>query len=284
MTITIATSDFYEGYVDSEQTTYCNKLETSSIRKWLNKDFYNTAFSSVDKTHITQSAITNDGYFSWYDYADTADNIFLLSYQDAQNTDYGFDSDVWTEDEARRAQGTDYAKSQGLYVYSDGSYDGNSFWRLRTAGSRYSLTCFVNGVGYVNYYDDTRYTYLGIRPAFYFNLESEISQSCEHENTEILNAVEATCTADGYTGDTYCRDCGKLISSGVVNFALGHADDNNDGYCERCEMYLGEDTPECTCNFNKSDILKFFWNIKVFFWKIFGKTEHKYYECGEAHW
>lgn len=37
-----------------------------------------------------------------------------------------------------------------------------------------------------------------------------------HINTEIRNAVEATCTQDGYTGDTYCKDCGEKIAEGSV--------------------------------------------------------------------
>lgn len=30
------------------------------------------------------------------------------------------------------------------------------------------------------------------------------------------DAVEATCTTDGYFGDVYCKDCGKKIQDGVV--------------------------------------------------------------------
>ncbi len=37
-----------------------------------------------------------------------------------------------------------------------------------------------------------------------------------HINTEVKNAVQATEAAEGYTGDTYCKDCGKLISKGSV--------------------------------------------------------------------
>ncbi len=44
----------------------------------------------------------------------------------------------------------------------------------------------------------------------------------EHPNTEIRNAAEATCTEDGYTGDTYCLDCGKLVAEGEVIPATGH--------------------------------------------------------------
>ncbi len=40
-------------------------------------------------------------------------------------------------------------------------------------------------------------------------------------NTEIKDAVEATCTTDGYTGDTYCKDCGVKIATGT-KIAAGH--------------------------------------------------------------
>ncbi|MBQ7433480.1 MAG: Ig-like domain-containing protein [Lachnospiraceae bacterium] len=36
-----------------------------------------------------------------------------------------------------------------------------------------------------------------------------------HKHTEIRGAVEATCT-DGYTGDTYCKDCGEKLSTGKI--------------------------------------------------------------------
>lgn len=35
-------------------------------------------------------------------------------------------------------------------------------------------------------------------------------------------AVAATCTMDGYTGDTYCVDCGKLLLEGTTIAAKGH--------------------------------------------------------------
>lgn len=39
-------------------------------------------------------------------------------------------------------------------------------------------------------------------------------KECEHINVEIKNRKEPTCTAEGYSGDTYCKDCGTLISAG----------------------------------------------------------------------
>ena len=45
----------------------------------------------------------------------------------------------------------------------------------------------------------------------------------DHDNTEIRGAIEATCTEDGYTGDTYCLDCGQMIKQGEVIPATGHS-------------------------------------------------------------
>ena len=45
---------------------------------------------------------------------------------------------------------------------------------------------------------------------------------CDHRYTEIRNQREATCTQTGYTGDTYCTDCDKLLSTGKELAALGH--------------------------------------------------------------
>ena len=36
----------------------------------------------------------------------------------------------------------------------------------------------------------------------------EIPATGEHPNTEIRGAKSATCLEEGYTGDTYCKDCG----------------------------------------------------------------------------
>ena len=45
---------------------------------------------------------------------------------------------------------------------------------------------------------------------------------CDHTHTEIRNQREATCTQTGYTGDTYCTDCDKLLGTGKELAALGH--------------------------------------------------------------
>ena len=53
-----------------------------------------------------------------------------------------------------------------------------------------------------------------------------------HQDTKVVNAKPATCTEDGYTGDTVCAVCGKVLAKGEVIKALGH--DYKDGTCTRC--------------------------------------------------
>ena len=59
--------------------------------------------------------------------------------------------------------------------------------------------------------------------------------ACAHANTEVRDAVQATCTADGYSGDTWCTDCGSLITSGTTVPMTGHS--YVGGFCADCDDY-----------------------------------------------
>ena len=41
-------------------------------------------------------------------------------------------------------------------------------------------------------------------------------------NTKVKDAVDATCEKDGYSGDTYCADCGEKLKNGAPVEKLGH--------------------------------------------------------------
>ena len=78
---------------------------------------------------------------------------------------------------------------------------------------------------------------------------TEINSENHAGETEIRNEAAATCTKDGYTGDTYCLGCNKKIATGEKINSLGHSfteyvSDNNatcteDGTktakCDRCD-------------------------------------------------
>ena len=52
--------------------------------------------------------------------------------------------------------------------------------------------------------------------------EITVGDVCRHANQELQNASAATCTDEGYSGDTVCTDCGQTIVSGQVIPATGH--------------------------------------------------------------
>lgn len=174
---------FYENskyYNDTLCTTYANDYATSSIRDWLNDDFYNTAFTTAEKNEIKKSVQDNSCWnssYPEYDSATTNDKIFLLSYNEVTNSAYGFSSDSGDYDTARRAQGTDYAKCQGLYVSTSSGYYGNSYWRLRSPGGGSYIACGVGNDGDVYSFSSVTDTIYGIRPALKFNPKSVIFES-----------------------------------------------------------------------------------------------------------
>ena len=45
---------------------------------------------------------------------------------------------------------------------------------------------------------------------------------CEEHTATVKDAVDATCTTPGYTGDTVCEICGEIIEVGAVIEALSH--------------------------------------------------------------
>ena len=47
---------------------------------------------------------------------------------------------------------------------------------------------------------------------------------CSHASTEVRSAKGATCTAPGYTGDTYCTVCNEMVKKGEVIHAKGHTE------------------------------------------------------------
>ena len=53
---------------------------------------------------------------------------------------------------------------------------------------------------------------------------AQFTAACRHAATTLRDVKAATCTEDGYTGDTYCSDCGEKLSDGAVIPAKGHTE------------------------------------------------------------
>ena len=68
---------------------------------------------------------------------------------------------------------------------------------------------------------------------------------CEHTHTEIRNQQEATCKKEGYTGDTYCKDCGEKLATGTATVKKAHtvgtpATCVSKAVCSVCSETFGE--------------------------------------------
>lgn len=63
-------------------------------------------------------------------------------------------------------------------------------------------------------------------------LEDTVLAPKGHGETQVVNAKEATCTAEGYTGDKVCKDCGTVLEQGKAIPKLDHHYEN--GVCTVC--------------------------------------------------
>ena len=137
--------------------------ETSDIRKWLNNEFYTTAFNKAEKAKIRTSLIKNEDN-SMYGTSggnDTEDKVFLLSEKEAET--------LFSNDDERIAKATGYAEKSGVYVNEEKA----AWWWLRSPGDDSGSAAKVDNDGWVNrngYDVDSRND--GVRPALHLNLQS----------------------------------------------------------------------------------------------------------------
>ena len=84
---------------------------------------------------------------------------------------------------------------------------------------------------------------------YYSNGVWGTAKPCDHKNTEIRNAKDATCTVSGYTGDTYCKDCGEKIGTGTAIPAKGHTEVIDEAVAATCTTPGKTEGKHCSvCN------------------------------------
>ena len=173
-------NDYFTTANGAPEGTYANNYKYSNIRKWLNADFYNNAFTDADKAKILTTEVDNSLASTMdtenkYVCENTNDKIFLLSQSDMYNADYGFSTVFESEnmsemqDIKRKFDNTDFAKAKGAvtatqtFVDAAGAeneeykalfepYIGSCFFWLRSpysGVSSHALNCYM-GVAVVD--------------------------------------------------------------------------------------------------------------------------------------
>lgn len=91
--------------------------------------------------------------------------------------------------------------------------DDSEHWHTCYYGTRFDVSAHTGGAGTCT--EKAKCSVCGV----------EYSGYGAHGETEIRDAKEATCCENGYTGDTYCKDCNAKIASGSVIHATGNHTD-----------------------------------------------------------
>ncbi len=71
---------------------------------------------------------------------------------------------------------------------------------------------------------------------------------CKEDNTELQGQKDATCSAEGYTGDLVCKDCGEIFKEGTAIKKLGHTKETIKGKAATCTepgLSVGEKCTVC---------------------------------------
>ena len=113
--------------------------------------------------------------------------------------------------------------------------------------------------------DKTYYFVLGTYYAYTYTGEFSVTITCTHDKTHIEGKTLSDCTVGGYTGDTVCDICGKVVEQGQTLEPGEHQEavlDVKDATCY-VEGYTG-DTYCSVCN------------IKLAEGTVTPKLEHKY--------
>ena len=157
---------YNEQYSGTKDGHYENNYQYSEIRSWLNNDFYKSAFalgkSHIQTTTVDNSASTTDSSMNSYICDNTKDEVFLPSYKDYINSDYGFLTSANSSDTSRYCRTTDWARARGADFNTD---SGNGDYWTRSPYSDGGMWSVGNS-GYVNgFYHFVDEASVSVRPA-----------------------------------------------------------------------------------------------------------------------
>ena len=183
---------------DDEDNDYWGNC---TLRLWLNRFFYNTAFSENEKDAIKVTDVVNndaDLYKDDDEYDNSKDKLFLLSSSELKKNKYGFSED--NNGLTRLAYYSDYSYDES---YADGKK--GPWWTrgfIWTADTRYKF--YVNNSSGAEGNTPVFYRY-GVRPALHINLLSSCrsyagkvtSSDLNEDENETMSDVSYNTSSDG---------------------------------------------------------------------------------------
>ncbi len=176
--LTKSGADFYG---DSGCENFANDYDTSSIKTWLNADFYDTAFTADQKNNIAP-----DGSLG---------SVFLLSKD--ENTDYTL---IISE-----PAGTAYAECQGLHNYPS---NGGCFRWTRTPTDVSEFPYTVSDAGGFTTGDSANYSSFGVCPAMKLStIKNDTAVSCSSD----AHIPGAFGYFDEDSHKAVCQSCGEGV-------------------------------------------------------------------------
>ncbi len=153
----------------------------STMRRWLNSDFYRDAFSEAEKLAVVSTEIRTEALSKNNSVAgdNTLDYVFLLSTAEAEQ--------YFASNEARKCGMTSYAS---LHAATD-----QTKWWLRTSGTKNDSACFVDNAGGVHSSGDavTR-TGMCVRPAVWISRKQIIEYPVKEiiQETDVKKAIQTS--------------------------------------------------------------------------------------------
>ena len=128
----------------------------------------------------------------------------------------------------------------------------NSFWGVNDDGGKNGAPAMTAELEK----NKTYYFVLGTYYVYTYTGEFSVTITCTHDKTHIEGKTLSDCTVGGYTGDTVCDTCGKVVEQGQTLEPGEHQEAVLDGkdatcyvtgytgdtYCSVCNIKLAEGT------------------------------------------
>lgn len=158
----------------------------SSLRKWLNGEFYRTAFDSTEREAIVRQKVDNAAYAS--DKAesstDTDDFIYIPSMQEMADLNYGFPANIQNPTPVRQMPASAYAYAMGARLGSeDGTGEQCCHWWLRSPAQKeanpFRYAALIDSTGAFSMYGLVENKTRAVVPVLHISLASRAWQRAD---------------------------------------------------------------------------------------------------------